>query len=113
MNAQEKWKQEYKRAKYARENYSLFESCDILATASMYRREAALERKLEAAQREIERAALACKIARRYLENDVKEYGLICHHDDGECVCALRAVIDKLDDAIRARADEQRERKGE
>lgn len=63
MNAQEQWKQAYRRAKYARDNYSKWEYFDIMATAASYRREAALERKLAAAQREIERLKLLLDMA--------------------------------------------------
>jgi hypothetical protein len=60
MNAQEKWRMAYRKWKISIHTFSAFYAADEANDAMQrYRREAALERKLAAAQREIERAVQA------------------------------------------------------
>jgi hypothetical protein len=118
MNAQGWWKVYYRKAVKAKREGAESYKYELMCMATQYRREAALERKLEAAQREIERTVLAEREAcakicdEEPLHNPLISDEWTKHSNDRDEQVAFTHA-DRIAAAIRARAAEQRETKGE
>ncbi len=69
MNAQEEWKKYYRKAQLAKREGAKSWSWELLATAQGYRREAALERRVSALEREKAEQALQIEVDRRVLDS--------------------------------------------